>query len=227
MSVTLYDILGISRDSSLKDIRQAYLKKAISEHPDKGGSSESFDALQKAYTILSNVGERAAYDEKVFGQRDVGAVDEQTQYNYANNYYRDGIKVEFHGQRQAPVEDRGFQKRGDTCAGQVANSLEEDPLSRYNDSIESNREALIKDPRNRQHVQNLAASYIGRAVYHMSQNKVNHAMFDIQEAELVCPLSDIPSLPAESVQNIKDKYMHHMMLNNMTDEEEDDDGGST
>lgn len=226
MSVTLYDILGISRDSSLKDIRQAYLKKAISEHPDKGGSSESFDTLQKAYKILSNVGERAAYDEKVFGQRDVGAVDEQTHYSYTNNYYRDGIKVEFHGQKQAPVEDRGFQKRGETCAGQTTNGPAEDPLSRYNGSIQSNRETLAKDPRNDQHIKNLALSYIDRAVYQMSQNKVNHAMFDIQEAELVYPLTDIPSHLAESVQEIKDKYLHQMMLGNMTDEEEEEDGNT-
>ena len=44
-------------------IRRAYKNLATKEHPDKGGSQEKFQLLQKAYQVLSNTG------TAVLGQR--------------------------------------------------------------------------------------------------------------------------------------------------------------
>ncbi|BDA45867.1 probable DnaJ protein homolog 2 at C-terminar half [Coccomyxa sp. Obi] len=45
-------ILKIEADSSPATIRQAYLKRAVEEHPDKGGSAEAFVQVHAAYRAL-------------------------------------------------------------------------------------------------------------------------------------------------------------------------------
>ena len=39
---THYEVLGVARDATLKDIRSAYRAKSLETHPDKGGSPEAF-----------------------------------------------------------------------------------------------------------------------------------------------------------------------------------------
>ena len=57
-----YDLLGIQKDATDKDIKKAYRKKALKEHPDKGGDEEKFKEITKAHQILSDPQKRAAYD---------------------------------------------------------------------------------------------------------------------------------------------------------------------
>lgn len=61
--VNLYEILGISSDASIEQIRSAYRKQALKHHPDKGGSIEMFTKLSKAYQILSDPNLRSQYDK--------------------------------------------------------------------------------------------------------------------------------------------------------------------
>jgi curved DNA-binding protein CbpA len=61
----LYSVLGVSRDCSSADVRRAYLVKARDLHPDKNPSSdakEQFQALSRAYQVLSDPQERQRYD---------------------------------------------------------------------------------------------------------------------------------------------------------------------
>eukprot|EP00913_Durusdinium_trenchii_P001758 g1629.t1 len=51
---TLYEILGIDEDAPLDDVVKAYRQRALAEHPDKGGDVDRFDALKKAYEVLSD-----------------------------------------------------------------------------------------------------------------------------------------------------------------------------
>jgi len=60
-----YDILGVTKDASIEEIKKAYRKKAIEHHPDKGGDESKFREAAEAYETLSDDGKRKEYD--VFG----------------------------------------------------------------------------------------------------------------------------------------------------------------
>lgn len=59
---SLYEILGVERDASAKEIARAYRLKAKSAHPDTGGSPEAFAELTDAYDTLADPEARAHYD---------------------------------------------------------------------------------------------------------------------------------------------------------------------
>jgi Ca-activated chloride channel family protein len=60
-----YSILGIARNATIEEIRQAYFEAAQKLHPDKNtaaGETELFLGAQQAYEVLSNPNRRAQYD---------------------------------------------------------------------------------------------------------------------------------------------------------------------
>jgi len=59
----LYAALGVERDASAEEIKRAYRKAALANHPDRGGDKETFQRLQAAYEVLSNSDRRSAYDQ--------------------------------------------------------------------------------------------------------------------------------------------------------------------
>lgn len=65
--MTHYDVIGVTPDAPLQDIRKAYLTKARELHPDVNSTdqdaSEKFVDLQLAYQILSNPLRRSNYDK--------------------------------------------------------------------------------------------------------------------------------------------------------------------
>ena len=63
MTADLYDELGVTGDATADDIKAAYRAQAKKLHPDAGGDSEKFGALQKAYDVLSDPERRQRYDE--------------------------------------------------------------------------------------------------------------------------------------------------------------------
>jgi curved DNA-binding protein CbpA len=58
----LYAVLRVPPTASAAEIRAAFACAALSQHPDKGGSSSAFQALQAAYEILRDEKARADYD---------------------------------------------------------------------------------------------------------------------------------------------------------------------
>ena len=62
----IYEVLGISRDSDEKDIKSAYRKLAMQNHPDRNPdddvAAERFREASEAYEILKDPQKRAAYD---------------------------------------------------------------------------------------------------------------------------------------------------------------------
>ena len=63
MIESYYDILGVPRDASLEQIKEAKRRKAKECHPDReGGSTEKMAQVNRAYEVLSDAKQRAAYD---------------------------------------------------------------------------------------------------------------------------------------------------------------------
>jgi len=58
-----YDLLGIPKNADEKTIKKAFRKKAMKNHPDRGGDPEKFKEISKAYEILSNKEKRELYDK--------------------------------------------------------------------------------------------------------------------------------------------------------------------
>lgn len=59
----LYETLGVKKGASKKETKAAFKAKAGVFHPDKkGGSTEKFQAIQKAYEILKDDEKRAHYE---------------------------------------------------------------------------------------------------------------------------------------------------------------------
>ena len=57
-----YKILCVKNNANKQEIKRAYRKLAIKNHPDKGGSDEKFKEISEAYEILSDDNKRYKYD---------------------------------------------------------------------------------------------------------------------------------------------------------------------
>jgi molecular chaperone DnaJ len=66
MKKSYYDVLGIEKTATADDIKKAYRKLAVKLHPDtnknKANAENDFKELNEAYSILSDVDKRSAYD---------------------------------------------------------------------------------------------------------------------------------------------------------------------
>jgi DnaJ family protein A protein 2 len=58
-----YKVLGLKENASSEAIKKAYKRLRVSSHPDKGGSDQYFQAVNKAYTILNDPETREIYDQ--------------------------------------------------------------------------------------------------------------------------------------------------------------------
>lgn len=63
MPESLYDVLGVGRQADVNEIKSAYKKLAVKNHPDKGGNEETFKKISRAHEILSDDNRRAIYDQ--------------------------------------------------------------------------------------------------------------------------------------------------------------------
>lgn len=62
-----YEVLGLGRDASERDIKKAYKRLAMKYHPDRNsgdaGAAEKFKEVKEAYEILTDGQKKAAYDQ--------------------------------------------------------------------------------------------------------------------------------------------------------------------
>src|ERR671912_305771 len=62
--INYYEVLGVPREASQAEIRNAYRNLAKERHPDyPGGSAEEFSRLQEANAVLSDPNRRRQHDE--------------------------------------------------------------------------------------------------------------------------------------------------------------------
>lgn len=58
-----YDVLGVQRNASDKEIKTAFRKLAQKYHPDAGGDEAKFKEISEAYETLSDPAKRKEYDQ--------------------------------------------------------------------------------------------------------------------------------------------------------------------
>lgn len=57
-----YATLGVPRTATADEIKQAFRRLASQHHPDKGGNTQKFQAIQEAYATLGDEQKRAEYN---------------------------------------------------------------------------------------------------------------------------------------------------------------------
>jgi len=61
--IDLYRTLGLTREATSAQIKDAYRRLAKEHHPDKGGDPDKFKSISKAYATLFDPVKRKRYDE--------------------------------------------------------------------------------------------------------------------------------------------------------------------
>ncbi|QHT66103.1 J domain-containing protein [Rhodocytophaga rosea] len=90
-----YQILGISRQAGIQEIKSAFKKLALQYHPDRNAGSlvaeEKFKQINEAYQVLSDTQDKLIYDLKLNGYSSYSYTTDTTQqptYNQTYTYSR-------------------------------------------------------------------------------------------------------------------------------------------
>ncbi|MGB7651383.1 MAG: DnaJ domain-containing protein [Gallionella sp.] len=91
----LYNILGIAPNATPDEIKKRYRAMAMRFHPDRNsdeGAQTRFNAIQKAYEVLSDAQLRADYDQK-FNDRIVLDAEAEAYELWRSVFAFNGVKV--------------------------------------------------------------------------------------------------------------------------------------
>lgn len=133
----LYYLLGVTSDADATDIRRSYKKAALRAHPDKGGSSSSFQSVSSAYQVLSCPIARQQYDQ----QRQTAPADTTAASRHPPQTQRGVKRRATSHSSTGPVKRRRRLEEGLECLRSV---LQEMPASQRRNA------ALSTTPRCRQ-----------------------------------------------------------------------------
>ncbi|CAE8599932.1 unnamed protein product [Polarella glacialis] len=62
--LSLYQVLGCEQGALFAEVRACFMRRALSVHPDKGGSKEAFQQVLAAFETLADPAARASYDRR-------------------------------------------------------------------------------------------------------------------------------------------------------------------
>ncbi|KAM9343047.1 dnaJ homolog subfamily C member 10 isoform 2-T2 [Pholidichthys leucotaenia] len=95
-----YELLGVSREASTREIRQAFKKLALTMHPDKNpgdpSAHEKFLQVNRAYEVLKDEDLRKKYDkygEKGLDEQQGGRYESWSYYRYDFGIYDDDLEI--------------------------------------------------------------------------------------------------------------------------------------
>ena len=116
-----YGVLGVSRNASENEIRQAYRKLARQHHPDVNrddkGSEDRFKSINEAYSVLSDQNKRRRYDRHGDNWEHSERLEqEQTRARHMGGFNRsdlyDGDRFDTGSSGQGSIFDRLFSDLG-------------------------------------------------------------------------------------------------------------------
>src|SRR3990167_5840553 len=93
---SLYEILGVERDTSPTQIRKAYLQLSLKYHPDKNtdrNAAEKFSELRDAYNVLSNPDSRKEYDKYGYYEASAISITQQEMNKIVENHRKEMEKM--------------------------------------------------------------------------------------------------------------------------------------
>jgi hypothetical protein len=117
-----YEILGVKRESTIEQIKKAYLTLAKQLHPDvnrEKGADERFKNITLAYEELSDENKRKNYDASLGGHynyndnynedEEFSRRNERAKYDRNSNYYKNSNNSNFWGNSKEEFEDQFFK----------------------------------------------------------------------------------------------------------------------
>ena len=88
-----YEVLGVAKDASTTQIKQAYRKLALKYHPDRNPSKDSeekFKEISEAYEVLGDDKKRSTYDQ--FGHAGMDNVFGGGGFNWSDFHHFDDLQ---------------------------------------------------------------------------------------------------------------------------------------
>lgn len=161
-TVNLYDVLNVSQDCSIKEIKTAYRNLVKEFHPDKpDGDAEMFELITHAYNILVNPTNRKEYDEiySLSKQSESSHFDLKSRsLNYFSAQENDSIKkkktkkeqiTDFKKANEEMDRKRGYKRDQGTenklFEKDTSNLLKDLQIIREQDDIESLHERIFEN----------------------------------------------------------------------------------
>ena len=103
-----YNVLNINRNASDDDIKKAFRKLALKEHPDKGGDPDKFKDIQNAYEILTDKEKKQMYDKLGHAGLDGNNIHTNTSSNdIFESFFNNSFDINFRSQsrQNTPSKD--------------------------------------------------------------------------------------------------------------------------
>lgn len=93
MKESFYDVLGLGKHASADEIKKAYKKCALRDHPDRGGDTEQFKKVNRAYEILSDPEKKKRYD--LYGENFCDQDEMDSSPDIFNSFFRNHNSDDF------------------------------------------------------------------------------------------------------------------------------------